>query len=54
MGVSKGRNRLIKHVEIELSNKQIAIEEMHNEKVLLLDFLFKNNKKNSLPCSLNC
>lgn len=41
MGVSKGRSRLIKQVEIELRNKQIEIEEMHNEKVLFPDFLLK-------------
>lgn len=45
LGVSKGRNRLIKHVETELRKEQRENEETHNEKVLLSDFLCEKKKQ---------
>jgi len=45
LGVSKVRNRLIKQVKTEFRNEQIENEEMHNEKVLLSDFLCKKHPK---------
>lgn len=46
MGVSKGRNRLIKQLEIAFRNEQRENEEVLHEEVLLLDSLFIKNKKN--------
>lgn len=37
-------------MEIELGKNQIEIEEMHNEKVFLPDFLLKNPTHCSLKC----
>lgn len=53
MGVSKGRGRLIKQLEIEFRNKQRENEEVLHAKVLLLDYPLKQQQKN-LSCNLIC
>jgi len=44
LGVSKGRNRLIKQLEIGFRNEQRENEEVLHVEVLLLDSLFIKNK----------